>query len=336
MTLSTPADRLRDRDPSPTGTRPIVAERRWRLVFPVVHTPYTATRFSNYMIETDIVVGAELKITCSAGRARPERWASSAGPSRRAQPCRSSSGILLRGERRRASSSRPPTWSCRCALRSPAQVEGDGAVVVPGRTLARHRPLAAGRRGHDRAPARRGASSTSRRGARATACTRTTPEDFPRLPELDAVETSRRRPRAAARDDRPRRPRRVARRVAAGADGHPRPVRAGGQLVMAATDSYRLAVKQTPLGGAVARAGGDRARPRALAGAGPHRRRRRRDRSVGVHENQVVFGADGVWLTTRRIDGQFPNYRQLLPEAFEHELRCPARRAARRRSPRLG
>ena len=42
-----------------------------------------------------------------------------------------------------------------------------------------------------------------------------------------------------------------------------------------------------------------------------------------MHENQVVFGADGVWLTTRRIDGQFPNYRQLLPEPFEHELALP-------------
>jgi DNA polymerase-3 subunit beta len=40
-------------------------------------------------------------------------------------------------------------------------------------------------------------------------------------------------------------------------------------------------------------------------------------------ENHVVFGADGTWLTTRRIDGQFPNYRQLLPEQFEHELLLP-------------
>jgi DNA polymerase-3 subunit beta len=39
-----------------------------------------------------------------------------------------------------------------------------------------------------------------------------------------------------------------------------------------------------------------------------------------VHDNHVVFGSDGTWLTTRRIDGQFPNYRQLLPEGFEHEL----------------
>ena len=44
---------------------------------------------------------------------------------------------------------------------------------------------------------------------------------------------------------------------------------------------------------------------------------------LGVHENHVVFGVDGAWLTTRRIDGQFPNYRQLLPEQFEHELQLP-------------
>src|SRR5665213_193025 len=28
-------------------------------------------------------------------------------------------------------------------------------------------------------------------------------------------------------------------------------------------------------------------------------------------------------LTSRRIDGQFPNYKQLLPEAFEYELTVP-------------
>ena len=44
---------------------------------------------------------------------------------------------------------------------------------------------------------------------------------------------------------------------------------------------------------------------------------------LGVQENHVVFGIDGAWLTTRRIDGQFPNYRQLLPEQFEHELQLP-------------
>ena len=42
---------------------------------------------------------------------------------------------------------------------------------------------------------------------------------------------------------------------------------------------------------------------------------------LGVHENQVVFGVGDAWLTTRRIDGQFPDYRQLLPESFESDVR---------------
>jgi DNA polymerase-3 subunit beta len=34
-----------------------------------------------------------------------------------------------------------------------------------------------------------------------------------------------------------------------------------------------------------------------------------------------VFAAGGVVLSSRLIDGQFPNYRQLLPDTYEHELR---------------
>ena len=81
---------------------------------------------------------------------------------------------------------------------------------------------------------------------------------------------------------------------------------------------YRLAVKETELSGSVpeleaivpSRALQELAR---IAGSGD-------TVAVGVHENQVVFSTDDFWLTTRRIDGQFPNYRQLLPEQFEHEL----------------
>ena len=42
--------------------------------------------------------------------------------------------------------------------------------------------------------------------------------------------------------------------------------------------------------------------------------------TVSVRTNQVVFETGGVVLSSRLIDGQFPNYRQLLPDAFEHEL----------------
>ena len=94
-----------------------------------------------------------------------------------------------------------------------------------------------------------------------------------------------------------------------------------GKLVMAATDSYRLAVKETAAPGPLpdleaiipARALQELAR---IAGSGD-------TIEMAVQENHVIFGAEGIWLTTRRIDGQFPNYRQLLPEQFEHELELP-------------
>jgi DNA polymerase-3 subunit beta len=94
-----------------------------------------------------------------------------------------------------------------------------------------------------------------------------------------------------------------------------------GKVVMAATDSYRLAVKETPVSGMLpeleaiipARALQELSR---IAGSSE-------EVQLGLQENHVVFGAEGAWLTTRRIDGQFPNYRQLLPEQFEHELQLP-------------
>ena len=95
----------------------------------------------------------------------------------------------------------------------------------------------------------------------------------------------------------------------------------GGKLVMAATDSYRLSVKETPLEGgapeleAIIPARALTEVSRIAAGAD--------SLELGVHENQVVFVADGVTLTTRRIEGQFPNYRQLIPETFEHTVTLP-------------
>jgi DNA polymerase-3 subunit beta len=145
-------------------------------------------------------------------------------------------------------------------------------------------------------------------------------EDFPRLPDIDAaptftvdsealLETVAQVSRSASRDE--------SRPVLTGILARFEP----GKLVMAATDSYRLAVKETELGGSAP----------DLEAIVPSRALQELARiashgetvEVGVHENQVLFSTDGAWLTTRRIDGQFPNYRQLLPEQFEHELTMP-------------
>jgi len=95
----------------------------------------------------------------------------------------------------------------------------------------------------------------------------------------------------------------------------------GAELRMVATDSYRLSVKETSLDSPLERSFEANVPARALQeltrivqhGAAD-------DLSVSVRTNQVVFEAAGVVLSSRLIDGQFPNYRQLLPDAYEHEL----------------
>jgi DNA polymerase-3 subunit beta len=269
------------------------------------------------MIETDIVVGAELKITCAK-----EELVQGLAVVGRAVSTRTAvqilSGILLeaRGDEVQLAAT-DMELSLRTAV--PARVEGDGAIVLPGRTLveiARLLPADEVTIEH------RAVESVVHVVSGSASYTLHTynPEDFPRLPDLTATETF-----AIDRDALLETIGRVAR---AASRDESRPVLTGvlvqfsaGRLAMAATDSYRLAVKETELSGSAPE----------LEAIVPSRALQELGRvatsgdevAVGVHDNQVVFAVDGTWLTTRRIDGQFPNYRQLLPESFEHELTLP-------------
>jgi DNA polymerase-3 subunit beta len=97
---------------------------------------------------------------------------------------------------------------------------------------------------------------------------------------------------------------------------------AGQELRMVATDSYRLSVKQTALETALDGTLEANVPARALqelvriAQQAPSE-----SLAVSVGQNQAIFELGDVLLSTRLIDGQFPNYRQLLPESVEHELR---------------
>src|ERR671937_111964 len=200
-----------------------------------------------------------------------------------------------------------------------AQVDGEGAVVVPGRLLVELVRLLPEAEVSIEQRADEGVIHVAS-GSFESRLNTYTAEDFPRLPDAEGLErhsverdalleTIGRVGRSASRDES-------------------RPVLTGilvrfepGKLVMAATDSYRLSVKETPIEGTLpeleaivpARALAELAR----LGQGAEQI------ELGVQENQVVFGIDGIWLTTRRIDGQFPNYKQLIPENFEHELILP-------------
>src|SRR5438270_3209247 len=91
---------------------------------------------------------------------------------------------------------------------------------------------------------------------------------------------------------------------------------------MVATDSYRLSVKETTLDAPLSAAFEVNVPARALqelARVAGHAEDEQL--SISVRQNQVLFVLGRVILSSRLIDGQFPNYRQLLPESFEHELR---------------
>src|SRR5215471_13353187 len=269
------------------------------------------------MIESNTMVGTGIKIVCQR-----EELSQKLAVVARAVSTRASvqilSGVLLRAEAGRLHlAATDMELSLRSSLE--AQLDGDGAVVVPGRLLVElvrllpDREVTIEHRADENTVHVTSGPSTSTLHTYAA-------EDFPRLPDLDAVgtftvdresllDTVSRVARSASRDES-------------------RPVLTGilvrfeaGKLVMAATDSYRLSVKETELSGDApeleaiipARALAELAR---IAQSGD-------SIELGVHENQVVFAADDVWLTTRRIDGQFPNYKQLLPESFEHEVTLP-------------
>ena len=270
------------------------------------------------MIDSKTMLDAELVKTA----VRREELAEKLGIVARAVSTRTSvlvlGGIQLRaGDGRLDLAGTDMELSLRTSLE--AQVDGEGTMVVPGRLLldiVRSLPRSEVEIVH-----RREEGLVTIASGSATYRVHTYPsEDFPRLPELAAgesepieagvlLETIARVARAASRDES-------------------RPVLTGilvrfegDKVVMAATDSYRLAVKETPSSSRLpeleaiipARALQELAR---IAGSAE-------DVRIGLQENHVLFAAAGTWLTTRRIDGQFPSYRQLLPDRFEHEVTLP-------------
>jgi DNA polymerase III subunit beta len=95
----------------------------------------------------------------------------------------------------------------------------------------------------------------------------------------------------------------------------------GRELRMVATDSYRLSVKETKLESELSSSFEVNVPARALQELARLVHGEDGELSISVRQNQVLFEAGRSVLSSRLIDGQFPNYSQLLPESFEHELK---------------
>jgi DNA polymerase-3 subunit beta len=269
------------------------------------------------MSQVETTVSAGLRLTCSTSD-----LAQKVALAARAVSTRTTvqvlSGLLLSAEKGRLDlAGTDMDLSLRTSLE--AEVESSGRIVVPARLLVEvtrllPEPTAALEHRAEEGMVLLTCGSAQYRLHTYSA------EDFPRLPDIAAsptfavsrqpfLHTLSRVSRAASRDE--------SRPVLTGIL-----VRVEGpRLVMAATDSYRLAVKETVLESEAPTL--DAIVPaRALA----ELTRVTQDGDelrVALHENQVLLGSGDVWLTTRRIDGQFPDYKQLLPEEFEHEVRVP-------------
>jgi DNA polymerase III subunit beta len=205
-------------------------------------------------------------------------------------------------------------------VRVEASPERDGAVVVPGRLLldvVRALP-----KDEVSIEYRTTEQDVEVISGPAKFHLRTLPlDDFPKLPEAGGgdvvrvpakafIETINRVARSASRDET--RPHLTGVLVSA----------SGTELRMVATDSYRLSVKETTLESALdgsleanvpARTLQELSRIATGEGA--------EEIAITALEHQVIFTVGDVVLSSRLVEGRFPNYKQLLPETFEHELR---------------
>ncbi len=208
-------------------------------------------------------------------------------------------------------------------VRMDARAERDGRVVLPGRLLldvVRSLP-----RDEVSLEYRMSEGDVEVVCGSARFHLRTLPaDDFPRLPEAEGqtemrmpaaafVETIGRVARSASRDET--RPHLTGVLVSA----------AGSELRMVATDSYRLSVKETVLEQPVDGSLEANVPARTLQELGRIATATDQE-SIGIIAltNQVIFTLGDVTLSSRLVEGRFPNYQQLLPDTYEHELRLAA------------
>ena len=140
--------------------------------------------------------------------------------------------------------------------------------------------------------------------------------DFPRLPD---VEGSGVRVDAAAFEDALRQV------VPAASNDDARPILTGVLLTasaeglrLVATDSYRLAVRDLP--GVSMLAEGQKVLVAAKGLGEVQRLIATGELEVVLGEREVVFRVDDTEVTTRLIEGDFPNYEQLIPASYPNKL----------------
>src|ERR687897_1922505 len=202
---------------------------------------------------------------------------------------------------------------------SPAEVEEEGRVVIPARIfndIVRALPAGSFSLEHDDS----GGTVRLAAGENEYRIRTYAADDFPQLPGFDAeaafrmsgevlVETVEKVSRSYSRDET-------------------RPVLTGilisfeeNRVRMVTTDSYRLSIKETELATtfdgsreAIIPARAMQEVGRIFSGSDEEQV------DIALSENQALFRIGDVLFGTRLIEGNFPEYKRLLPDAFEREI----------------
>ncbi|MCD4760390.1 DNA polymerase III subunit beta [bacterium] len=93
------------------------------------------------------------------------------------------------------------------------------------------------------------------------------------------------------------------------------------KLIMAATDSYRLAEKKLNINNGAAHS---LVVPLKTLQELARILGEQTDKNIKIYfnENQILFEFDGVELISRVIDGKYPDYSQIIPEEFSTNAQC--------------
>ena len=227
-------------------------------------------------------------------------------------------GILLEGEDEKVRLS-ATDMEISIQTSSPARIEEGGRVVIPARIF---NDVVRSLRGGEIMLEHDFSEGVVRLSARENEYRIRTyaAEDFPRLPQFDEsvafkmsgealVETVEKVSRSYSRDET-------------------RPVLTGilisfedSRVRMVTTDSYRLSIKETELATtfegsreAIIPARAMQEVSRIFSGSDEEQV------EVALSENQALFRVGDVLFGTRLIEGNFPEYRRLLPDAYEREI----------------
>lgn len=142
------------------------------------------------------------------------------------------------------------------------------------------------------------------------------PEDFPKFPEVEPSQQCRLPARTVVEIVR-----QVSRAVST---DETRPVLTGilltvdkSKIRMVATDSYRLAMREASLSSGPEEPVKALVPARTLDELARIAPEEEGELTLGLSENQAVFTMGQTTFVSRLIEGQFPNYEQLLPDGYE-------------------